>query len=125
VAKHNETGKLGEAIAERFLRIHDFTILKRNAYYGKKEVDILTEKNGVIRIVEVKTVRIGSSIAPEDNFTKDKMKNLCAVLRALESYDEFHGKRLQIDFLAVTLDEDTRKASCRLVQNIDFPSNLF
>lgn len=119
VAKHNDLGKLGENLALHFLRREGFTVLGTNVYFGKKEVDLMTQKDNVIRLVEVKTVRKGSVVSGEDNFTRDKMENLLYVLKLLEGSSDYAGKSLQIDFLSVTVDEEARRADMRLVQNVD------
>lgn len=118
MAKHNDTGKKGEEIAAQFLVGKGFRILARNKLYGKKEVDLLVEKDTVVRVVEVKTVEKGASVSPEDNLTDEKRKNLEYVLRLLEGDEAFRGKRLQLDFLSIVLDFKKRKADCKLVQNI-------
>ncbi len=118
VAKHNDIGKQGEEVGAQFLMGQGFTILERNKHYGKKEIDILSEKDNVVRIVEVKTVEEGTSVSGEDNFNRDKRRNLRHVLRLLENDNRYEGKRLQIDFLSVTLNFTKREAHCRLVQNV-------
>ncbi len=122
MAFHNEVGRKGEEIASHFLRSNNFLILKTNIRFGKKEIDILSEKDNIVRVVEVKTVEEGSPVSAEDNFTIDKVKNLKAVLRLLAQSDEFHGKHLQIDFLSVSLNFKTRIAKCKLVENVDTDS---
>ncbi len=119
VALHNEVGKKGEQIAKNFLQSNGFQVLMTNVYFGKKEIDIISEKDNVVRLVEVKTTQEGSTITSEDNFTKDKLSHLVSVLRLIEKNPQFHGKRLQIDFLAISLNLNNRTAHCRLVQNID------
>ena len=118
VAKHNDVGKKGEEVGAQFLMGQGFAILERNKHYGKKEIDILAEKDSIVRIVEVKTVEKGTSVSGEANFTRDKRENLRHVLRLLESNERFRGKRLQIDFLSVILDFEKREGKCRLVQNV-------
>jgi putative endonuclease len=121
VAKHNDIGKLGEQIAKRFLIYHNFVIIDENTYFGKKEIDIISEKDNIIRLVEVKTVLMGGSISPEDNLSTDKLRNLSFVLHHLAEQGQYTDKRLQVDFLSVEIDERKRKAHCRLVQNIEIP----
>ena len=119
MAIHNEVGKKGEEIGKNFLQSNGFEILMTNAFFGKKEIDIISEKDNIVRLVEVKTTHAGSNITSEDNFTKDKISHLVSVLRLIEQDEQFHGKRLQIDFLAISINLGTRTAHCRLVQNID------
>ena len=119
MAKHNDLGRVGERVARQFLSLHGFVITGHNIRLGKKEIDILAEKRNVLHVVEVKAVGKGSLIHPSDNMTQEKKKNLRDATLLLLEKDEFHGKRVQIDFLAITLDEEAREAECILIENID------
>ena len=71
MAKHNELGALGEALAVEFLQKNKYKIVERNWRFKKAEIDIIAQKSGVLVVVEVKT---RSSIAfglPQD-FVKPK-----------------------------------------------------
>lgn len=119
MAKHNETGKIGERAARHFLTLHGFTICDSNLRIGKKEIDIVAEKDNKIHLVEVKTVREGSSVLSAENMTEDKKENLRTAALLLLEKNVFHGKRIQVDFMAVTLYEKERRAHCVLTQNIE------
>ena len=103
VALHNEVGKKGEKIGVNFLQSRGFEVLMTNTFFGKKEIDIISEKDNIVRLVEVKTTQEGGNITPEDNFTKDKLSHLVSVLKLIEHNDRFHGKRFQIDFLGISI----------------------
>ena len=49
-----DKGKKGEDLAEVFLQKQGYTIVARNFYYQKAEVDIIAQKENVLCIVEVK-----------------------------------------------------------------------
>ena len=55
MAKHNELGKEGELQAITFLKTKGYKVLRTNYRYLKHEVDIITQINGLIVVVEVKT----------------------------------------------------------------------
>jgi len=55
MARHNELGIKGEALAAAFLEGRGYVILHRNYRYQKAEIDILARKNNVLAIVEVKS----------------------------------------------------------------------
>ena len=55
MAEHNDIGKKGEELAQKYLSENGYTIRDTNWYYGKEELDIIAEKNMQIIIVEVKT----------------------------------------------------------------------
>ena len=56
MAKHLEIGRLGEDIACRFLKEKGFKVVERNYWKKWGEIDIVAEKEGVLRFIEVKTV---------------------------------------------------------------------
>lgn len=117
MAIHNERGKLGEDNATKFLIHLGHHLLYRNKRLGREEIDIITEKDKIIHLVEVKTVLEGSRILPTDNLTYRKWKHLLHSANILEN-KEFHGKHLQIDLACVYLNYETRKAKVTLFENI-------
>lgn len=119
MAKHNDLGALGERVARQFLTLHGFVILDHNVRIGKKEIDIIAEKDNKIHVVEVKTVGEGSPVTSSDNMTGEKKKNLKEAVLLLLSQDKFHGKRIQVDFLSVVIYEKQRRATCTLVEKIE------
>lgn len=52
-----DLGRLGEELAARHLRKSGWEILGRNVREGRKEVDIIARRGGVLAFVEVKTRR--------------------------------------------------------------------
>ena len=90
MAKHNELGKIGEEIACKFLVKQDFHVVCRN--YRKKwgEIDIITEKQGIIHFIEVKSVSCenlgevrqeNDNFRPEDNLHPQKIKRLSRIIQ--------------------------------------------
>jgi putative endonuclease len=55
-----EVGDLGERIAEAFLALKGFEIVRRNAVYAGREIDLLVRTGSTLVAVEVK-LRRGSS----------------------------------------------------------------
>ena len=77
MASHNELGKLGEQLAADYLQREGYTILERNFFYDKAEIDIIAQKEErVLVVVEVKTRNSEFFGDPQEFVTKGKIKNL-------------------------------------------------
>ncbi len=115
---------MGEDIATRFLRKKGYRILERNVLRKWGEIDIVAEKEGVIRFVEVKSqsaILDGSremrEYRPEEMAHTAKLKK---VARSASLYMEEKGddRECQIDVVAVLLDHGKRIASCRHYEQV-------
>lgn len=129
MAFHNEIGKKGEEIAQKYLERKGFVIICRN--YRKKwgEIDIVAEKDTAVHFVEVKTVSRKSfgghfeqeinNYLPEDNMHSWKIKRLQRAIQTylLEKYKK--GEPLwQFDLACVFLDMDRRVAKVKFIENL-------
>lgn len=129
MAKHNEIGVIGEQLATKYLENKGFYILDRN--YRKKwgELDIVAEKEGIIHIVEVKTVSKNSfgdkfkeeidRYRPEDNMHPWKLQRLKRAIQTylLEKYKKTEPS-WQFDLICVFLDQTKRVAKIKLIENL-------
>jgi len=74
---HNELGQWGEQYAANYLIRQGYTILDRNWYFEKAELDIVCQKEEeALVIVEVKTRNSNFFGDPQEFVTKGKIKNL-------------------------------------------------
>lgn len=121
-----EVGRLGEQIASEFLQEKGFTVIARNYRKPWGEIDIIAEKAGTVRFVEVKAVsreslpdvsREMSQYRPEEQVHPAKLKKIA---RTAELYMESKGddRDFQIDVVGVFLDMKNRKARCRLYEQV-------
>ena len=121
-SKHKKKiGALGENMACRFLVKQGFKVLDRN--YNKKwgEIDIVAEKDKILRFIEVKTVVSYETdrYRPEENVHYQKLKRLSRVIQTyLLDKKVSYETEWQIDVLAVFLDLETKKAKFRWTENI-------
>jgi putative endonuclease len=76
MAEHNKLGNEGEKYAAKFLADKGYQILATNWRYGKKEIDIIARKAGIIAIVEVKTRTTDYFGRPEESVNLAKQKYL-------------------------------------------------
>jgi putative endonuclease len=129
MAKHNETGATGENIATKYVEDKGFSVIDRN--YRKKwgELDIISQKDGILHFIEVKTVSRKSyggkfeqeinNYRPEDNMHPWKLQRL---RRAIQTYllEKYRSKEpeWQFDLACVFLDQERRVAKVRFMENI-------
>ena len=121
-----ETGALGESLAARFLAQKGFSILGKNYRKPWGEIDIIAEKRGIVRFVEVKSVtrenptgvsREMDQYRPEEQVHPKKLEKIC---RTAETYmiEKRDDREFQVDVVAVFLDPGTKQAVCRLYENV-------
>lgn len=118
-------GALGEKIAAQYLNNKGFRILEYNYRKPWGEIDIIAEKAGIVRFVEVKAVSRESytdisremDYRPEEMVTESKLRK---VARTAALYMETHkdDREYQIDVVGVVLSEESRTARCRLFEQV-------
>ncbi|MEK7473196.1 MAG: YraN family protein [Patescibacteria group bacterium] len=95
-------GQRGEALAEAFLAERGFLVVARNWTHRLGEIDLIVERDGEIRFIEVKyrnTLMFGY---PEEAVTGKKLRHLS---RAIECWLEEQVRppmRYQVDVVAIT-----------------------
>lgn len=120
-------GEIGERIAAQYLEMKGFSVVERNHRRPWGEIDIIAEKHGVVRFVEVKTVTRETlpdvtresqyGYRPEEMIHEAKLRKIAktAEIYMNEKGDE---REFQIDAVGVFLVERLRKARCRLFEQI-------
>ena len=126
VPSHIETGKLGEKLAEKFLKKNKYKIIGKNVRAGKSEFDIIAVKDETLVFFEVKTRTLpsdGSSlfVRPADAVNKSKstylirgVNDFCAENR--DKYAEFFKR---IDIIEVYLTKRGRKTVCAGIKHFE------
>jgi putative endonuclease len=126
MAEHNEIGKTGEKITETFLMKHGFAIHSRNFRTPYGEIDIIAEKDNILRFVEVKCVKVRNvgdaralHVKPEDNLTAEKWRKLVLSLQIyLKRRNVSSETAYQMDLACVYLDTETKQGRVVLMENI-------
>ncbi len=115
MARHNETGKLGEELAQQYLVDAGYAILETNWRHRRNEVDIIATKNNMLHFIEVKCRRSSTFGHPEESVTKAKIKNM---IDASEEYLYINPnfQRIQFDVLAITIV--TEKIEYFLIEDV-------
>lgn len=103
-----ETGRLGEALATRYLELQGFRVLDRNWYGPAGELDVVVydvEQDAVVG-VEVKTRRSAAYGSPAEAVTPRKVRRLRALLAQWLAAHDVHADGLRLDVVAVELLPD-------------------
>lgn len=102
------TGKIGELIAQKYLKSKGYRIIECNWRTKYAEVDLIVKKGKVIVFVEVKTRKSERFARPEDFINYKKKQRL---KRAAIGY--MQSKKLtgpcRIDAICIVLDEYVKR----------------
>lgn len=104
MAEHNDLGKRAEELAAEFLLKNGYKILARNFRFQKAEIDIISEKDDVIIICEVKARSTDVFNLPQESVNKKKIRLLVSAAdHYLKEFDI--NKEVRFDIISVLPDE--------------------
>ena len=104
MADHNDLGKIAEDLAAEYLVKNGYKILVRNFRYQKAEIDIISEKDNLIIVTEVKARSTDFFILPQEAVTKGKIKLI--VTAANHFMEEFNkNQEVRFDIISVLPDQ--------------------
>jgi putative endonuclease len=108
MARHNETGKAGEASALKFLQDAGHLILAQNYRHARAEIDIISKENNLIIFTEVKTRSSNFFGFPEQSVDRKKRK---LIQLAAEEF-LFQNKldcEMRFDIISISLESGKPK----------------
>jgi putative endonuclease len=101
-------GRWGEERAAAALEARGWRILARNYRFGRREVDIVARRDGVLAFVEVKT-RAGRGFGePEESVTALKQREIEAVARDFVARNRAGGAEIRFDVIAIVVGPGRR-----------------
>jgi len=106
MAIHNELGEKGEELAVEFLQKKGYKILERNWRFKKAEVDIISQKNDVLAVIEVKTRSSNYFGNPQDFVNPKKIQLL---VEAINEYVTSKDLDIEVrfDIIAILKNKKT------------------
>ena len=119
MAEHNLLGTKGEEIAVRYLKKNGYSIRATNWRYGKKEIDIVAEKDDTLVIIEVKTRRGTFFGEPEVFVSKEKRKNL---IDAANAYIEKNDIDLEVRFDIISIISNGKTTQLNHLDDAFYPT---
>ena len=112
-----KTGKLGEDIAEKFLKGEGYQIISRNFKTRYSEIDLIAKKDNSLVFVEVKT-RVGDDFgSPEEAINKRKRRRLKRAAQAFTAFHHWKGP-FRIDAVCIVLNKKSEITQFRHHENI-------
>jgi len=110
-------GRLGERLAEKFLKRNGCEILERNFYTRYGEIDLIVRDGEDLVFIEVKARTSNRYGYPEQAVDSRKVQNL---FKAIQIY--LRDKRLEefwrLDVVSVELSQEARKANIRRFKDV-------
>lgn len=101
-------GRWGERAAERYLVARGWRLLARNYRFGRREVDLVATRGGVVIFVEVKT-RAGEGFgSPLESITRLKRREVEAVAAEFLIRHHLQDAGVRFDAIAVTREPGGR-----------------
>jgi putative endonuclease len=94
------TGKIGEALAARYVERLGHSILHRNWRSGRYEIDLISCKAGILHFFEVKTRRTLRYGWPEEHV---KARKKLRMMKAVEAYLQTTSKALPVQLNIVSI----------------------
>ncbi len=100
MADHNILGELGEEMALAHLEKTGYTIVQKNYYFQKAEIDLIAQKGDVMVCVEVKTRSTSEFGDPQDFVDAKKIKLL---VKAMNHYVESNDLDVEVRFDVIAI----------------------
>ncbi|MFP4470405.1 MAG: YraN family protein [Bacteroidales bacterium] len=118
MADHNETGNIGEDLAEKYLRQLGYEILERNWHAGKNEIDIIARDGNFLVVAEVKTRRSSYFGEPEEFVTRAKQRSL---IKAANIYIQKKSIDLETRFDIISVVFSGSSYSVKQIRDAFYP----
>ena len=102
-------GARGEHIAARMLERAGWTVLARGYRFGRREIDLVARRNGILAFIEVKS-RAGLGWGrPEEAVTARKRREIEAVARAYLARERPRDVVFRFDVIAIEFERDVMR----------------
>jgi putative endonuclease len=115
--ERRDIGRLGERLAQDFLRKQGFRIIDTNYRCPEGEIDIVALQNDCLVFIEVRTKTSPVFGSPEESVTQTKKKKLIAAARHYRQSHDHLPASWRIDFVAVELNHKAKPIRIELIEN--------
>lgn len=101
-----QIGNEGEEIAVAYLESKGYTILERNYFFERAEVDIVAYDESCLSFIEVKMRSSTKFGAPEESVTQEKMNNIYRAAEAWIYERKMDGVPVRFDIIAIVQQDN-------------------
>ncbi len=110
-------GKTGEELARRRLVEDGRAVLAANFRTRSGEIDLVTEKDGVVAFVEVRAKRGTAFGTPEESLTRRKLARMVRCAHEFLAERRWQNRPWRIDVVAVEMDRSGRLRRVEVLEN--------
>ena len=110
-------GKTGEELARRRLVAEGRAVLGVNCRTRSGEIDLVTEKDGVVAFVEVRAKRGTAFGSPEESLTRRKLARMVRCAHEFLAERGWEHRPWRIDVVAVEMDRSGRLRRVEVLEN--------
>ena len=110
-------GRTGEELARRRLVAEGRAVLAVNCRTRSGEIDLVTEKDGVVAFVEVRTTRGTAFGSPEESLTRRKLARMVRCAHEFLAERGWGRRPWRIDVVAVEMDRSGRLRRVEVLEN--------
>ena len=112
-----EVGKLGEKLAQKFLKKKGYRIRETNFRCRSGEIDIVAQQKDYLVFVEVRTRSSLDFGSPEESITRSKKEKLIASALTYISTHQGLPSSWHIDVVAIEIDQKGKTRRIELIEN--------
>ena len=112
-----EVGKLGEKVAQKFLKKRGYRIRETGFRCRHGEIDIIAQKKDYLVFVEVRTKSNLDFGTPEESITQAKKEKIIASALTYATTHQDIPSLWRIDVVGVELDERGKAKRMELIEN--------
>lgn len=116
---HIELGKLGERLAEAYLKRHDIEVLETNYRWKREEIDLIAKDTNILVFVEVKTRTSDAYAPPEKSVSRSKQRHL---IRAANAYIQEKKIDLEARFDVISVIYNTYETRIDHIRDAFYPA---
>jgi len=115
--KRQEVGKLGEKLAQKFLKKKGYRIRETNFRCREGEIDFVAQQKDYLVFVEVRTKSSLDFGTPEESITQSKKAKLVASALTYISTHQNLPPLWRIDVVAIEVDQKGKSKRIELIEN--------